>query len=369
MRSRMTARSPMGWQRLRDNKVFWPLVALALIMLFNLLFTPGFFRLQVLDGHLFGNVIDILNRGSALMLLAIGMTMVIATGGVDLSVGAVIAIAAATATVMINPMLATHLRVASDMTKDITYTPLPVLILAALAVAMLCGLWNGVLVSRLNIQPMVATLVLMVAGRGIAQLIVNGTIITVYYTPYYFIGNGYLLGLPFTVFIVAAVYLAAWLFTRRTAFGMFVESIGVNPRSGYYSGIGDKNIKLLVYTFCGLCAGIAGLILSSNVKSADANTVGLNSELDAILAVVIGGTSMAGGRFSLLASMIGALVIQATTTTMYALGVPALAATAVKALVVLIVILLYSDQFKNWITRLLGRRAAPPVVAEKEAQR
>ncbi len=296
-------------------------------MLFNPIFTPGFFRLQVIDGHLYGNVIDILNRGSALMLLAIGMTMVIATAGVDLSVGAVIAISAATATVLINPMLATHLRVASDMTKDISYTPLPIIILAALGVSTLCGLWNGMLVSRCNIQPMVATLVLMVAGRGIAQLIVNGTIITVYFSPYFYIGNGYLLGIPFTVYIVAAVYVAAWLFTRRTAFGLFVESIGVNARSGFFSGIGDKNIKLLVYTFSGLCAGIAGLILSSNVKSADANTVGLYTELDAILAVVIGGTSMSGGRFSLMASMVGALVIQATTTTMYALGVPAMAAT------------------------------------------
>ncbi len=349
-------REKLTWQHLKDSQVFWPLVALALIMLFNAIFTPGFFRLTIVDGHLFGNVIDILNRGSALMIMAMGMTMVIATGGVDLSVGAVVAISGATACVLINPMLATRLRQATEMTKDITYTPLPVLLLAALAVATLCGLFNGVLVSRLKIQPMVATLVLMVAGRGIAQLIVNGTIITVYYRPYFFIGNGYLAGLPFPLFIVAAVYAATWLLTRRTAIGLFVESVGINARSGFYSGIDEKNIKLMVYTFCGFCAGIAGLILSSNIKSADANTVGLNTELDAILAVVIGGTLMTGGRFSLMASIIGAVIIQATTTTMYAVGVPAMAATAVKALVVVAVILLYSEQFKGWLSRLFEKK-------------
>jgi simple sugar transport system permease protein len=203
---------------------------------------------------------------------------------------------------------------------------------------------------------MVATLVLMVAGRGIAQLITSGQIITVYFTPYFFIGNGYLAGVPFTLFIVAAVGLMTWALTRKTAVGLFVESVGVNARSSFYSGINEKNIKLLVYTLSGLCAGIAGLIVSSNVKSADANNAGLGYELDAILAVVIGGTLMSGGRFSLLASIVGALVIQSMTTTMYAIGVPAMAAQAVKALVVLVVILLYSQQLRDALGRLVARK-------------
>jgi simple sugar transport system permease protein len=200
----------------------------------------------------------------------------------------------------------------------------------------------------------------MVAGRGIAQLITNGQIITVYYSRYFFIGNGHLLGLPFPLFIVALVFLLTWLLARRTAFGLFVESVGINGRSSYLSGISEKNIKLIVYTICGFCAGVAGLIYSSNVKSADANNAGLNLELDAILAVVIGGTLMTGGRFSLLASVIGALVIQSTTTTMYALGVPAMAASAIKALVVLIVILLYSDQTKLVLSRVFERKGVQP---------
>jgi simple sugar transport system permease protein len=240
--------------------------------------------------------------------------------------------------------------------QDVSYTPLWLVIVIALGVSALCGLWNGLLISRGNIQPMVATLILMVAGRGIAQLITNGQIITIYFSPYYFIGNGYLLALPFTLFIVLALYLVAWWFTRKTAIGMFVEAVGINARSSFLSGINAKNIKLLVYTFCGFCAGIAGLMYSANVKSADANNVGLNTELDAILAVVIGGTLMSGGRFSLLASMVGALIIQSVTTTMYALGVPAMASQSIKALVVLIVILLYSDVFRTGLNRVIEGR-------------
>lgn len=350
--------SKITWHRLRDSQLFWPILTLALIMLFNLIFTPGFYNIEIREGHLSGFLIDILNRGSVLMLLGIGMTMVIATGGVDLSVGAVVAISAATATVLINPALATQLISSEELIQDVTRTPLWICILAALAVSTACGLWNGLLVSRARIQPMVATLVLMVAGRGIAQLITNGQIITVYYSPYFFIGNGYLAGLPFALFIVAIVFVLTWLLARRTAFGLFVESVGINARSSFFSGINEKNIKLVVYTISGLCAGVGGLIYSSNVKSADANNAGLNLELDAILAVVIGGTLMSGGRFSLLASVIGALVIQSVTTTMYAIGVPAMAALAIKGLFVLIVVLLYSEQTKNVLTHVIGRVGA-----------
>jgi len=350
--------SNSAWKRFTSSQVFWPLVALALIMLFNAIFTPGFFKLEIKDGHLFGSLIDIINRGAPLMVLAVGMTMVIATGGVDLSVGAVVAISAAMATVLINPALGKQLIASDKLVQDVSATPLPLVVTAALLVSALCGLWNGLLVSRGNIQPMVATLVLMVAGRGIAQLITGGQIITVYFTPYFFIGNGYMAGVPFTLFIVAAVFLIAWLLTRKTAVGMFVESVGINARSSFYSGISEKNIKLLVYTVSGICAGVAGLIISSNIKSADANNAGLGFELDAILAVVIGGTLMSGGRFSLLASIIGALVIQSMTTTMYAIGVPAMAAQAVKALVVLAVILLYSQQLRDGLSGLLERKGA-----------
>jgi ribose/xylose/arabinose/galactoside ABC-type transport system permease subunit len=343
-------------KRIREGRLFWPLVALALILLADVIFAPGFFKIGILDGHLYGNLIDVFNNSAPLMLVAIGMTLVIATGGVDLSVGAVIAISAAMGAVLINPALGNQLISNAILTKDFTNTPLWLIVVADLAAGTLCGLWNGFLVSRGKIQPMVATLILMVAGRGIAQLITNGQIMTIYYTPYFWFGNGFILGLPVAIYIVAVVLIIASILVRKTSIGLFIESVGINAKSTYYSGISEKNIKLFVYTFCGFCAAIAGLILSSYVHSADGNNNGLNYELDAILAVVIGGTLMRGGRFSLLASVIGALIIWTFTITMYTFGVPANALLAGRAVLVLVVILLYSDYARRLLNKLSERR-------------
>jgi ribose/xylose/arabinose/galactoside ABC-type transport system permease subunit len=308
--------------------------------------------------HFYGNLIDIFNNGAPLMLVSIGMTLVIATGGVDLSVGAVIAISAAMGTVLINPALGNQLISNEILTRNATNTPLPLIILAILAAGTVCGLWNGLLVAKAKIQPMVATLILMVAGRKIAQLITNGQIMTIYYTPYFWFGNGYILYLPVSIYIVAVVYIIAWLLVRKTSIGLFVESVGTNATSTYYSGINERNVKLLAYTFCGICAAIAGLIFSSYVHSADGNNNGLYYELDAILAVVIGGTLMSGGRFSILASVIGAVIIWTFTVTVYSLGVPGQALIAAKAVLVMLVILLYSDYSRRLISRLFERKGS-----------
>jgi simple sugar transport system permease protein len=232
-----------------------------------------------------------------------------------------------------------------------TFQPLWLVIVSALLISILCGLWNGVLFAYMRIQPMVATLILMISGRGIAQLITNGLRVQITYRPYAFIGQGWII-LPFSLYLVVIVLTITWIMTRKTAVGMFIESVGINFRSSYFSGIDEKKIKLLVYTFCGFCAGIAGLVASSNVRTSDASNIGLTTELDAILAVVIGGTAMSGGRFSLLASMIGALVMQAITQSMYAIGVPAFALQAIKAVVVILVILLYSEQVRGFFRNI-----------------
>jgi len=344
-------------KRIRESRLFWPLVAWAIILGFDAVFSPKFFSIGILDGHLYGNIIDVINDGAPLMLVAIGMTMVIATAGVDLSVGAVIAISAAVGTVLINPVLGNVNELGKVSTANITHTPLWLIILADLAAGTLCGLWNGLLVSRARIQPMVATLILMVAGRGIAQLITNGQIMTIYYTPYYWFGStGFILGLPASIYIVLAVAVLAWVLVRKTSIGLFVESVGTNSAASFYSGISEQNVKLLAYTFSGFCGSIAGLILSSYVHSCDANNIGLGYELDAILAVVMGGTLMSGGRFSLFASMIGAVVIWTFTMTVYTFGVPAAALLAAKAILVLIVILLYSDYTRRFLNRLTERK-------------
>lgn len=335
------------WKSITESRLFFPIVALLMILLFDFFFIPGFFAIENRDGNLHGSLVDIFRNGSTVMLLAIGMTLVIATGGVDLSVGAVMAIAASVAGILMNPSaLWNEVFFVTD--PNYTYQPLWLVILAALIVAIVCGMWNGFLVAFVRIQPMVATLILMIAGRGIAQLITNGLRVQITYKPFMFLGQGWVV-LPFSLYIVALVFIITWIMTRKTAIGMFIESVGINFRSSFFSGIGEKKIKFLVYTFCGFCAGIAGLVACSNIRTSDANNIGLTTELDAILAVVIGGTAMSGGRFSLLASMVGALVMQAITQSMYAIGVPAFALQAIKAVVVVLVILLYSRQVRGFV--------------------
>lgn len=337
--------------RAMANPLFWPLVTLAILLAINASLNPGFWNLQWRDGHLFGSIIDILNRSAPLILVALGMTLVIAARGIDISVGAVVAISASVAALMIGGTLVINNGVATHVSRF----PMSLAIICALAVALACGLWNGLLVAQLGLQPIIATLILMVAGRGIAQLLTDGQIITVYYAPYFFIGSGYLLGLPFALFIAAAVYIAVHLVITRTALGLFIQAIGINPAAARLAGVRERLITVCVYAFCGFTAGVAGLLISSNVKSADGNNAGALLELDAILAVTLGGTLLTGGRFSLAGSVIGALIIQTLTSTIYSIGVPPEINLVVKAVVVFVVMLMQSAEFRRalhgWVVR------------------
>lgn len=331
---------------IRKSRMFWPLVILAIMIIFNIIFVDDFLKIEIKDGNLFGRIIDIINRAAPLMLMSIGMTMVIATGGTDLSVGSVAAISGALVCSIIG----------GDFTGAAQH-PFILAIMAALLVSILCGLWNGFLVGKLGIQPVVATLILYVAGRGIAQLITNGQIITVYYKPFAYLG-GFVpkIPIPFSIIIVAFVLVLVMLILKKTALGLFIESVGVNPIGSKFTGISVTKIKILVYTFSGLCAGIAGLIISSMIRAADANNAGLMYEMDAILAVAIGGTSMAGGRFSIGASMIGALIVQSITTTLYAVGIPAQVLPLIKAIVVITICLIQSEEFRNKVFSLFIKK-------------
>jgi simple sugar transport system permease protein len=203
------------------------------------------------------------------------------------------------------------------------------------------------LVAKIGLQPIIATLILMVAGRGIAQLLTGGQIVTVYYAPYFYIGNGYLWGLPFALYIALLVFGLTQLTLSRTALGLFIQAIGINPAAARLAGVRERLISVCVYAFCGVTAGIAGLIISSNVKSADGNNAGNLMELDAILAVTLGGTLLTGGRFSLAGSLLGALIIQTLTSTIYSIGVPPEINLVVKASVVFVVMLLQSAEFRR----------------------
>ncbi|MBN3160759.1 galactofuranose ABC transporter, ATP-binding protein YtfT [Pectobacterium brasiliense] len=313
--------------RLTFSKGVPQLLALVAILLIDSMVAPNFFSLHIQDGRLFGSLIDILNRGAPVALLALGMTLVIATGGIDLSVGAVMAIAGATAATL---TAAGH--------------PLPSVLLVALLVGALCGLWNGFLVAVLQIQPIVATLMLMVAGRGIAQLITEGQIITFDNAGLAKLGSGTLFYLPMPVIIACVMLLALWILTRKTALGLFIESVGINLRSARNAGVSTKLVLVAAYVICGVCAAVAGVIVTADIRGADANNAGLWLELDAILAVVIGGGSLLGGRFNLLLSVVGALIIQSMNTGILLSGYRPEFNLVLKALVVLLVLVMQSPR-------------------------
>lgn len=321
-------------------RLLWPLAALAAVLLFNLVATPGFFDLAVRDGRLYGSLVDVVNRAVPVLLLGFGMTLVIATAGVDLSVGAVMAIAGATAACLI-------VRPDGCVLNALPATSLPGILAVSLAIALACGLFNGVLVAFFRIQPIVATLLLMVAGRGIAQLLTNGQIVTFQSPGFAAIGSGATFGLPNPVWIAAGVFSVGGLLVRGTAYGMFVEAVGSNPVASRLSGIDARGVKLAAYAVCAICAGVAGLIATADIRAADANNAGLYLELDAILAVSVGGTSLAGGRFSLVGTVLGALLMQALTTTIFTRGVSAEGTLVLKALVVVAVCVLQS----GWVGR------------------
>ena len=325
--------------RIVRMQLFWPVAGLGLLLLFNLVQSPTFFHLEIRDGHLYGSLIDVLNQGSICVLLALGMTLVIATGGIDLSVGSIMAMSGAVAALLVTQ----------------SHLPFGLIVVIALAMGLIAGLWNGVLVAFAGIQPFVATLILMIAGRGVAQLLTDGQIITFRNDSFIFLGNGHFLGLPFTVTIMVIAFIAVSLLTRKTALGMFIESVGNNETASRFAGINVRMIKILVYGVCGVCAGMAGLISTSYIKAADVSRMGEMSELDAIFAVVVGGTALTGGRFNLLGSIIGALLLQTLILTMYDQGVSPHIMPVPKALVIISVCLLLSEELRAKVNRIFKR--------------
>jgi simple sugar transport system permease protein len=327
--------------------VLWPLLGIAGLIAFNAamdlakldgpgLFGPGaFLHLSWQNGPA-GPLIDILNHGALIIILALGMTLVVATRGVDLSVGSIMAIAGAVGAVLIG-----------------RGWPGAGALGAAIVVAGLCGLWNGVLVSGLRLQPFVATLVLMVAGRGVAQMITAGQIET-FNNPFLeFIGNGRpaWLPLPFPVLLAGGLFAVLLFMTRSTALGLLLEAVGGNPEAARLAGVRAGIIVAATYVCSGLCAGLAGLIAAAYIKGADPMHAGLTLELSAIFAVVVGGTPLTGGRFSLAGAVAGGMLMQTLTTTMYARDVRPDVAPLPQAAVILAVCLLGSPRARAMFTR------------------
>ena len=316
------------------------LLALAAILLLDRLAAPSFFDLGIHGGRLVGSVMDVLDRAAPVGLLALGMAPVIATGGIDLSVGAIMAIAGAVMAALVTHGAAWWLA-----------------ILGALAAGAACGAWNGLLVSVLGIQPFVATLVLMVAGRGVAQLVTQGRIMTFVEPHLAGIGGGAWLGLPAPVVILAAATALAVALVRATPLGLFIEAAGGSRRASRLAGVNSNAVIVSVYLASGVAAAMAGVIVAGDISGADANNAGLWSELDAILAVALGGGSLAGGRFSLTRAALAAVAIQALKTGILLTGLPPEFNLLVMAGAVILVLCLQSPAVRPLAARLVERRA------------
>ena len=287
-------------------------------------------------------MIDILYRGMPPALLAMGMAVVIGTKGIDLSVGSIIAVVGAT--------IAWRMHVGD---------PHFVILLIALAVGVLCGAWNGLLVAVLDIQPIIATLILMVSGRGIGlmiNLIYGGTNPSFESPLLQGMSVGSIGLIPTRLYIGVAIFVALWLLLRRTALGMFLESVGANSAAADLAGINARLVKYSAYLISGFCAAWAGVIMTADTHTSDPVSVALFSELDAILAVVIGGGSLMGGRIYLGMTLIGVLIIQALVTSILMSGLPPEYNLLVKAVVVLFVLLLQSNNFRAAVVLLFRRR-------------
>lgn len=324
-----------------SSKNMGPVIALCVVFFGSSIFSTGFLEIKMIDGHLYGSIIDILHRSMPTALIALGMAVVIGTGGIDLSVGAITAISGAV------------------MATLLTQTGLsPTIILAlALLAGMACGLWNGLLVAYIGMQPIVATLILMVAGRGIAQMITGGKIVTFHSEFFEFLGNGSFMLLPTRVWLLVVVVSVVIFIMRKTALGLFFEAVGINANASRLVGIDSKRLIVSAYVFSGICSALAGIILASDIRGADANNSGLWLELDGILAVVIAGASLAGGRLYLGLTLIGVLIIQTLTTAILTSGIPAQYNLIVKAIIILLVLLIQSPTTKNKIKSIWDNRA------------
>lgn len=338
------------FKKITGNQMFIPLLALLLLAIINLVVDPSFFKITMGtnnagDPVLSGYLITILDYGSELAILAIGMTLVTAaSGGQDISVGATIAIAGSA---MLRVLCGTNSR------PEVIQTPIIVAFLVACIVGMLCGAFNGALVSIFKIQPMIATLILFTAGRSIAAWINNNELPIVPDPKFKYFG-GFIPGIPIptTVFIVIVCIIVMALALKFTNLGLYTQAVGINESSSRLNGINPTFIKFLSFVILGLCVAVAALIKVSRLATINYSVIAKDIEMDAILAVALGGNSLSGGKFNMWASVLGAYVIQFLTTTLYKFNVQSDALAAYKAVVVILLVIFSAPTVRAYISKL-----------------
>ncbi len=352
-------------KNITKKQLFLPVFSMILVMLINVLFDVmdgksalDFFSITIKNGVLYGRIVDILNRGSEIAILALGMTLVVsASAGTDISVGSVMSLSGGMCCMIIAGFGVTSVSSVAELAN-----PIWVGIVAGILVATLCGVFNGFLVAYMNIQPMVATLILWSAARALALLLCNNMIVYVRLDEFKVFGS-FVGPVPTPIIIAAVCILVMSLILKFTALGTYVQSVGINKKASRIAGFDSAKIILLCYTICGLFAGIAGITETSRIYSADTNNIGLNLEMDAILAVALGGNSLGGGKFNLAGSIIGAYTIQAITTTLLARGVSTAQAPVFKAIIVILIVVIQAPPVKNFFKKVSEKKVAVKEVA------
>ncbi|MCI6258213.1 MAG: ABC transporter permease [Treponema sp.] len=348
-------------KKLLQSQLAIPIIALTVLVLFNLIRDPAFFSIAIKKNNfgntvLSGNLISILNGASELAILAVGMTLITsATKGQDISIGAAAAIAGS---VFVKILRANTINV-------------PVILAAiifACFVATLFCLFNGLLIAKFNIQPMIASLILYTAGRPIAYWINGGATPNVESPLLKYIG-GFIphIAVPTPILIVITFIILINLLLKKTTLGLYIQAVGINERAAKLNGINPVFMKMIVFVILGICVTLAGSMNVCRIGLINHETILLDIEMDAILAVAIGGNSLGGGKFKLSGSILGAYIIQALTTTLYAMKVPSTSVRAYKAVVIITIVILGSPVVKSWFKQIknkLSQNANSAVKAE-----
>jgi ribose transport system permease protein len=310
------------------------LMVLLLLVLLMSIFAPNFNRVD--------NLLNIARSISVNAILAAGLTFVILTGGIDLSVGSIVAVSGVV-----------------SVLAAMAGVPAPAAILMGMAVGGACGFINGVLTAYLALAPFIVTLGTMTFLRGLAYTITNGQPIVSSDLNFKDFGNGYLLGMPVPVITMIVVFIVAWFVLERTRYGRHVYAVGGNAQAARLAGVQVNRILLSVYVVAGICAGLAGVIFAARVISAQP-TAGTGYELDAIAAVVLGGTSLVGGRGRIVGTLIGAVILGVLTTGLILLNVQFFTQLLIKGVVIILAVAIDSlKQRPDLLSRLFHRGAGP----------
>lgn len=329
------------------HKLFIPIAFLAFLLLINVFINPGFLTISMgkdSTGNpvLIGNLVNILNNATELVILAIGMTLVTASSrGQDISVGATIAIVGG---------VIMRVLCGSETQPTVLHAPVIVALLLGCLAGMACGAFNGILVSKFNIQPMVATLILFTAGRSIGSAAMGG-LKPKAASSFGYYGN-FIPGFPIPtpILITIAVLVITYLALKKTNLGLYTKAVGINDKSSSLNGLNPAMIKFLTFIILGLCVGIAGFVQSSRVQTVNPYTIVPSIEMDVILAVALGGNSLGGGKFNMVGSIIGAYTIQTLTSMLMTLNVNTNAVPVFKAVIIIVLVAIQTPMVKSFFS-------------------